>query len=185
MDHASGVARQHRLHHLPEEGARQVLLERTPLRDVVEEVLAVGGAFEHVDEGVRALEEVEQLDHARYTLDGVEELQLHWDALAPHHRPLCHLVLGDMFDRHAEPVRPPHAGVDFAKPAFAEHVADTVLRLEGARRAANGVWQGHILLPALIGAGVAGGGGWRLDLVDQRLRRGTHVSGTRHNYISR
>ena len=76
VDDALPVAGDHRLHDLPEVGARHLLLERALFRDVVKQVLAVGGALHHVDERVLLLVKVYDPDDARHRLHRMEKLQL-------------------------------------------------------------------------------------------------------------
>ena len=80
VDDPSPVAGQDGLDHLPEEAASQLLFEDSLLGDEVEEVLSRGGPLHHKDEGVRSLEEVEELDHSLDILDAVQQLQLKWDS---------------------------------------------------------------------------------------------------------
>jgi len=59
---ALAVAGQHGLHHLAEEAPSELLLQHPLLRDQVEQVLGGCGSLHDVDEGVRALVEVQELD---------------------------------------------------------------------------------------------------------------------------
>ena len=69
------------LTHLSEEVPGETLLQHTLLRDEVEEVLAGLGALHHDDEGVVALEVVDEPDDAGDAGHAVHETDLQGDAV--------------------------------------------------------------------------------------------------------
>ena len=80
VDDPLPVAGDHGLDHLPEEVPRHLLLEHALLRDEVKEVLAGRRLLHDVDEGVVALVEVQQTDHAGDGLDLGQQLQFEGDS---------------------------------------------------------------------------------------------------------
>ena len=83
-----------------------------------------------VDEAVRLLVEVQELDNAVDGLDGVEQLEFEGHASALVAAPLQHLVPGHVLDGHVGAVTCPHARVHGAEASLAEHLAHLVRLLE-------------------------------------------------------
>ena len=184
VDDALVVARHHRLHDLPEEVARQTLLQTPAVRDHIKQVFRLLGALQHEDEAVRALVEVHQLDDPLHALHGQQQLQLHGHLLAAVGGPLGHLVPGHVLDGHVGAVTCPPARVHRAKAALAEDLAHAVGALEGDPGLGPGLGAGHLLAAGGLDSGdrVTGGGcahcSWSpWFLCSPSVRRGaSHVS---------
>ncbi len=82
MNDSAPVTVEHRLDDLPEEVPGERLGQPPLARDVVEEVLTRLGPLHDQDEGVGALEQVEQADHARHVGHLLQEDDLERDAAA-------------------------------------------------------------------------------------------------------
>ena len=82
VDDSLPVASNDSLHHLAEKVPCHLLLKHALLSDEVKEVLAWGGLLHHVDEGVLALVEVQQLDDSGHRLNVGEKLQLQGNSLS-------------------------------------------------------------------------------------------------------
>jgi len=128
---ALAVARQHRVHNLAEEIARQLLVQNPLLCDEVKQIFGVRRSLEDVDETVTALIKVNQLNHSLNVLHRAEKLQLQRNSLALKLGPLGNFGLRHMLDGNLSPVRESGAGVHGAEASLAEHLAHSVGALEG------------------------------------------------------
>ena len=76
VDDAGGVAGQHRLHHLPEEVGRHLLVQAALLTDVVEHVYAVTRVLQNINKGVISFEEVQNSHNSVHFPHCAKQLQL-------------------------------------------------------------------------------------------------------------